>query len=143
MMWAVHRLQVVLISVDLDWSIEVVGVIRQMPGDTVEIAFRQMRTDDALVAQPALRFFRPVLQLVPNSGAFGQPKGEAATDLLGEREEIGLFADSEIHVIDHPPSEPESDSRRHQLTYAHGMREPMRPQPSERPPQRSRHLQRE
>src|SRR4029450_4188850 len=79
-----------------DGRVQVVAVVGQVPGQVVEVLAGQVGGDHPLVAQPALGLPGPLLQLVPDDGAVGQPQRQPLADLPAEGEQLQVGADAPV-----------------------------------------------
>ena len=93
---AVHRLEVVVDFLDRHRGVHVLPVRLEMPARLVDLLGRNMRRVDDLVAALELLLLLELLDLVADHRAARMPKDQAWPDLIIDREEIEVAAQSPV-----------------------------------------------
>ncbi len=96
---AVHRLEAVVLLVELDGREHALRVVRQVPGDLEEVLLRDVRGVHELVAGDLVPAARVVLHDLADHAALGVEDREAGAQLVGEGEQVELGAELAVVAL--------------------------------------------
>ncbi len=96
---AVHRLEAVVLLVELQRREHAVRVVRQMPGDLEEPLLGDVRRVDEVVAGLLVPPARVVLHHLADDAALGVEDGEPGAELLGDGEEVQFGAELAVVAL--------------------------------------------
>src|SRR6478735_2287397 len=90
---AVHRLEAVVLTVDVERREHALAVVRQVPGGVEERLVGDVRRADVLEALVDVPLADVVLHLALDDAALGVEHRQAGPDLVGEGEQVELAAE--------------------------------------------------